>query len=165
MRSSISNSEIARELQRHGYTYIQFLSGYLFPSPIADINRDFTPGGPIDVEFLRNDSFTAAVRNTQSNWTSNVEIGHFYKQSFLSLYLETTLLRIAGAHLEELLMKDETAPYHIFAPARFLATIDEVESIVSMPEATLAIIHLMKPHGPTVFNQNARRIDRGNQAA
>ena len=24
-------------------TYIQFLSGYLFPSPIADINRDFTP--------------------------------------------------------------------------------------------------------------------------
>ena len=41
---------------------------------------------------------------------------------------------------------------------RFLATIDEVESIVSMPEATFAIIHLMKPHRPTVFHERGKLI-------
>ena len=160
LRSSISNSEIARELQRHGYTYIQFLSGYLFPSSIADINRDFTPGGPIDVDILQFESFfTAAVRNPETNWRK-VRFDHFYKQSFFLQYLDTTLLRIVGAKLEALLLKDEDVPYHVFAPARYLATIDEVESIVSMPEATFAIVHLMKPHRPTTFNENGDIIDK-----
>ena len=35
----------------------------------------------------------------------------------------------------------------------FLQTIENVRSIVSMPEATFTLIHLLKPHRPTVFNE------------
>ena len=42
LRMSIADSVVARHFKQLGYTYINLLSGYLFPSPIADINRDFT---------------------------------------------------------------------------------------------------------------------------
>ncbi len=47
LRLSIANSQVARLLKQRGYAYIQLLSGFLFPSPIADINRDVSPSGPI----------------------------------------------------------------------------------------------------------------------
>ena len=43
LRLSIAASTVARKLQRTGYTYVQFVSLVFSPSPIADINRDFTP--------------------------------------------------------------------------------------------------------------------------
>ena len=49
LRMQIAENEIARRLLERGYTYVQLLSGYLLPSPFADINRDFTPSGMIDI--------------------------------------------------------------------------------------------------------------------
>ena len=48
---SIANSEVSRMLQQLGYTYIQLISGWFAPSASADIVRDFTPGGSIELTF------------------------------------------------------------------------------------------------------------------
>ena len=61
--------------------------------------------------------------------------------------------------LEIVLRKDDLVMYGLFAPERFLATIDEIESVVSMPESTFTIIHLMNPHEPTVFNESGETLN------
>ena len=155
LRLAIADSLAARQLQQLGYTYVQMLSGYLIPSPIADINRDFSVQGPIDIFVDRNDLSRAILKSPVGRAQP---LGHFYKQSFLSLYLDTTMLGSLELDLEIVLRKDDLVMYGLFAPERFLATIDEIESVVSMPEATFTIIHLMKPHGPTVFDETGATI-------
>ena len=71
----------------------------------------------------------------------------------MSLYLDTTLLRIVYSRLKDLFFQGDSEPYSLFAPERFLDTIDEVKSIAPMPEATFTIIHLLKPHLPVVFDE------------
>ena len=90
--------------------------------------------------------------------TGPIEIGHFYKQSFLSIVLILHCCGLLALSWKSFSILKRRMPYHLFAPERFLATIDEVESIVSMPEATFAIIHLMKPHLPTVFDERGELI-------
>ena len=159
LRLSIADSRVARQLLQLGYSYVQFLSGYLIPSPIADINRDFTRGGAIDIGFRKNDFFVEILNETSEGVRDPNELGHFYKQSFISLYLDTTLLRIVRAQLEELIGEDNSAPLALFARQRFLDTITEMETLVRMPEATFAIIHLMKPHGPLTFNEQGEGVN------
>ena len=55
LRLSIADSVVARKLKELGYTYIQLLSGFLIPNPVADINRDFTRRGPVDIEVMQSD--------------------------------------------------------------------------------------------------------------
>ncbi len=159
LRLSIADSRVARQLLQLGYSYVQFLSGYLIPSPIADINRDFTRGGAIDIGFGQNDFSVEILNETSEGVRDPNELGHFYKQSFISLYLDTTLLRIVRAQLEELIGEDNSAPLALFARQRFLDTITEMETLVRMPEATFAIIHLMKPHGPLTFNEQGEGVN------
>ena len=163
LRLSIADSVVARKLKELGYTYIQLLSGYLIPSPIADINRDFTPGGPIDISVMQSDISPAILYNSPVDSDTTDDLQRFYKQSFISLYIDTTILRIVGTELTRLLYVDSSTPYGLSAPERFLETIENVESIVSMPEATFAMIHLMKPHEPTVFNERGELIGRIQQ--
>ena len=65
LRLSIADNAIVRQLQLWDYTIVQFLSGYLLPSPIADINRDFTAQGPINVEVDRDDLSAAIIEGIQ----------------------------------------------------------------------------------------------------
>ena len=157
LRLSIANNAVARQLQQWGYTFVQLMSGYLFPSPIADINRDFTALGPIDIEVEPEDLSKAITSESQGTRRNFEDFGQFYKQSFVSLYVDTTLLRIVASDIEALVPRDESGPYGLFAQDRFLDTIDEIESIVAMKEATFTIVHLMKPHGPTSFDANGER--------
>ncbi len=159
LRLLIADSAVARLLLHHGYTYVQILSGYLIPSPIADINRDFTPSGAIDIDIgddmlpivkLRGQQHPKNMRSTDHR--------HFYKRSFISLYIDTTLFRIIEPELTTLFWRDESAPYDLFAPERFLATIDEVATIASMPEATFSIVHFLKPHRPVVFDGHGNAL-------
>ena len=160
LRISIADNAVARLLQELGYTYIQFLSGYLLPSPIADINREFTPQGSLEITIGRDMLPISKLENRQLPERRVVnDLSHFYKRSFLSLYVDTTYFRILASQLKKLNYRDESAPYDLFAPERFLATIDEVKSIASMPEATFAIVHLLKPHGPVVFNDKGEIRD------
>ena len=156
-RSSISDSKVAQTLQQLGYTYVQLLSGYLVPSLIADISRDFTPAGTVDIEHLPNALYTRTLENA-NGINHRLGFSSFYKRPFLPLYLDTTLLRAFGNELIRFLGQDVTAPYDMFAPERFLATIDELESIVAMPEATFTVVHLLKPHRPTVFDEHGKLI-------
>ena len=64
LRLSIADSKVARHLLQLGYSYVQFMSGYLIPSPIADINRDFTRDGAIDIGFGQNDFFVEILNET-----------------------------------------------------------------------------------------------------
>ena len=64
LRMAISDSEVARFLKQQGYTYVQFMTGYLFPSAIADINRDFYTQSPIEVSVER-DELTASLLDTR----------------------------------------------------------------------------------------------------
>lgn len=157
LRLLIANSEVARQLKQLGYTYIQLQSGYLFPSPVADINRDFAPSGPIEIGFDPADISTKVFAKPTTGWEFS-KISHSYKQSFVALYLDTTILRVFANHLNKLLFRDEYTPYGVFAPARFLDTVDDIANIVAMPEATFAVIHLIKPHGPVSFNEHGDTI-------
>ena len=153
LRAEIAFSEVAQALQSLGYTYIQFLSGYLFPSPIADINRDFTPAGPVDVRVNSQGYFFTLVSNEMEvRQITNLELEQFVQQSFISLYVDTTLLRALKPQLGQQLSNDQDQIYPLLSPERFLDTVDEVAATASMPEATFAIVHLMKPHAPVVFD-------------
>ena len=70
------------------------------------------------------------------------------------MYLETTLLRIVSSRLYALILQDDSEPYGVFTPERFLATVNEVEAIARMPAATFAVIHVLKPHLPIVFDED-----------
>lgn len=160
LRISIADNAVARQFQELGYTYIQFLSGYLLPSPIADINREFTPQGTAEITIGQDTLPISKLENQQPPVRRRFnDISHFYKQSFLSLYVDTTYFRILASQLKKLNYRDKSAPYDLFAPERFLATIDEVKSIASMPEATFALVHLLKPHGPVQFNDKGEIRD------
>ena len=155
LRIAMADSAVACLLLDYGYTYVQILSGYLIPSPIADINRDFTPRGTIDVDIGDDMLPTVKLRGQQpAKDRQSTDIRHFYKRSFISFYLDATYLRIVEPELTTLFWRDESAPYDLFAPERFLATIDEVAAIAAMPEASFTIVHLLKPHGPVVFDRH-----------
>lgn len=139
IRLAVNDSAVARELLRRGYTYVQLLSGSIGPSPIADINRDFTSQGPFDIphadiSFLSEELLSA-------------------KQSFPPLYIDTTLLRAIRSQLAKLLPESDVKQLSDWVPERFLYNLAELESIAQMPEATFTIAHLMKPHNPVTFNR------------
>ena len=158
LRLSIAYSEVARYLSQLGYTYVQLLSGYLFPSALADINRDFTPSGPVDVKVDERAMATFLSDATQNPQT-RVDLRQFYHQSLAPLYFETTLLKPFANRLYNLWQRDQFLPYSTFAPERFLDTIAELESIAEMPEATFTLVHLLKPHDPVVFDKRGNIID------
>lgn len=153
----IADSQVALRLQQLGYTYVQFLSGFLIPSDIADVVRDFTPAGAVDIELLPNRSF-ALESEAGGALQPIADDSFFYKKSFISLYLETTLLKVIGSSLRSALVNDSTAPYESYAPERFLDALDELDSIVAMPEATFTFVHLLKPHFPTTFDERGNII-------
>ena len=157
LRQLIANSEVARYFLRLGYTYVQLLSGYLLPSTIADINRDFTPSGPIDLKVDEN-AMAASLSSTAQNPRARNDLRRFYHQSLVRLYFETTLLTPIAAQLYNLVQRDPSVSYDQYAPERFLNTIAELESIAKMPEATFTLVHLLKPHYPTVFDRHGNLI-------
>ncbi len=158
LRYAISTNEVARFLRLQGYTYIQLLSGHLFPSPLADINRDFTPGGPVDVS-IEESELDAALWDTAIPAKTATNPRRFYQQSFLTLYIETTLLKVLANQGQLQLHGNQSGFYAATSPHRFLDTVEGIDSIVAMPEATFAIIHLMKPHRPVTFDAYGNIIE------
>ena len=157
LRLETANSEVARYLTQLGYTYVQFLSGFLVPSSIADISRDFTIHGPIDIEADISALSGGLFNGGLPKIAALRLVENTYKRSFLNLYIDTTLLRLARSQLAKLRQTaSTTTPYHMEAPERFLATTDEIQNISAMPEATFTLVHLIKPHGPVVFNENGQ---------
>ena len=163
LRLSITDNRVARQLQQIGYTYVQLLSGFWMPSPNADIIRDFTPDGTIEIEVSQSDYSTAIDTGLPKKWRTIPILENYYKQPFLPLYLETTLLRIVSTRLDGLFFQDGSKPYKLFSPERFLDTIDEVGSIARMPETTFTIVHLTKPHFPVVFDENGNIVEENWQ--
>ena len=159
LRLSIATSNVARQLQRLGYTYVQFASGVFSPSPIADINRDFTPSGSIDIRREDTNLGQQALNGLRRSGIPVWEVDFFFRRPFMSTYINTTAFRIIRSQLEQLRWGPELPPYDASAPERFLASIDEVESIVAMPEATFTIVHLLKPHYPVSFNESGEIIE------
>lgn len=158
LRLLVTDNDVARQLQQIGYTYIQLLSGFWIPNPNADIIRDFTPSGMIEIDVTQNDFSTAMVSGLPKKWKTIPELSQYYKQSFWPLYLNTTILRILHSQLGEVLYRNDSTPYSLFDPSRFLDTVDEVESIAQLPEATFTVIHLLKPHLPVVFDEQGRTL-------
>lgn len=151
LRLAISHSEVARYLLQLGYTNVNLLSGHLFPSPIADINRDFSADGPVEVSIGYGDLKVAFGETAQSKGTET-NLRYFHQRSFLTLFIETTLLEMFDNHWLSLFQIDSRRPYDRYSPHRFLDTIDEVNLIAAMPEATFTLIHLLKPHRPVTFD-------------
>lgn len=158
LRNLIADSEVARYLLQHGYTFVQLLSGHTIPSSIADINRDFTPSGPVDVSIDENDLAMVFGETTQ-NRQDVTAIRRFYQQSPAHLYFWTTLLKPIANPLYRLLQLDMTISYHRYAPERFLDTLEEISSVAAMPEATFTLVHLLKPHQPAVFDRHGNTIN------
>lgn len=162
LRRLVVDGDVARRLQGLGYTYIQLLGGYFIPSTIADINRDFTPAGAVDIEVLPNDAF--GITSAAAGETYQVgDKSFFYKRSFVSLYLETTPLKPIGDAMQSAFVNDSAMPYDLNAPERFLDMLDELDSIVAMPEATFTFVHLLKPHFPVTFDEQGNIISPINR--
>lgn len=157
LRVLIADSQVAKSLTQLGYAYIQFLSGFLVPSPIASINRDFTPAGSTDIDALQLVPHGPALERAVE--VDAHSISAFYKRSFAALYLDTTLLKIIGQKLHSALFSDPSAPYAVKAPERFLDILEELNSIIAMPEATFTLVHLYKPHIPTTFDEQGNLIE------
>ena len=160
LQLSIGNSKVAHELLQLGYTYVQFVSGYVLPSPIADINRDFVPGGPINFQIEDTALSTTVIQRRQADQIRAARDRLTFRQPFTPLYIDTTLLRIVRSQLEKLRLSEKLVRYHSLDAQRFLDTIDEIETIAAMPEATFTIIHLMQPHEPVNFNENGDIIEQ-----
>ncbi|MCY3860336.1 MAG: hypothetical protein OXG25_15670 [Gammaproteobacteria bacterium] len=158
LRVEAANSKVARFLSDMGYTYIQLLSGSFLPSPMADIIRDFTPQGTIEIEVDITTISEGILTGDVPNIAEPARIERSYKRSFYEAYMNTTLLRLARSRLGKLLQNALSLPHHTSAPERFLETIDEVVKISAMPEATFTIVHLLKPHRPVVFNEDGEPI-------
>lgn len=159
LRLSIADSQVARQLQQFGYTYVQFVSGFVHASHIADINRDFGPRGPIDIEISGAVVSAEALNSRHAGHTRVGTVDYPFKQPFTPLYIDTTALRVIRSQLEKLRLASALRPFIRRAPERFLATIDEIESIVAMPEATFTFVHLYKPHTPVDFDANGEIIE------
>ena len=158
----IADNEVARTLQRLGYTYVQLLNGFFVPSPTADYIRDFTPEGAVDVLILPATPFEAASESAGRRRPIG-DISYYYKRSFLTLYVDTTLCKVFADELRALLASDTKATYDFVAPERFLDTLDELDSIAAMPEATFTVVHLIKPHIPTTFDEQGNIISPINR--
>ena len=126
------------------------------PSPLADVNRDFTSRGPVDVIVSEHDVTEAVYRGDSHATFHYAAIDRSYKEPFIPLYADTTLLRLAWSQLEESFKGKDGDPLPRLSPERFLATTEEVANIKTMPEATFAFIHFLKPHLPTVFDEDGR---------
>lgn len=143
LRTLIADNLVAQELIEKGYTYVYLLSGYLLPSQIADINWDFTPGGIVTPEDI-----IGGPRDTIA-----------YKQSFLGFLAEESLLyKWAPAIQEQLQLNAE--PYLWSNPQRFSATLEALEEIAKMPEATFTFAHLMEPHIPVQRDRDGNLLER-----
>ena len=153
LRLEIANSAVARQLVQQGYTYVQFMSGILVPSPLADINRDFTPRGPVDVIVSKHELTGAVNLGNTHDAANGTQIDLFYKRPFIPLYIDTTIFRLARSQLGRLFQRIDGRSLHFKDPRRFLAATEAVTPITSLSEATFTIVHLLKPHLPTVFNE------------
>ena len=157
LRVLIADNRVAKSLTQLGYTYVQFLSGYLVPSPVAGVNRDFTPAGSMTIDDSLLVTYGSGLERAVH--ADSHSISAFYKRSFVPLYLDTTLLKFTGNKLQSILNLDATAPYDMYSTERFLVTLDELDSVIAMRDATFTLVHLFKPHIPTTFDEQGRTID------
>ncbi|MBN1312967.1 MAG: hypothetical protein JXB30_16265 [Anaerolineae bacterium] len=144
LRSLIANNEVADELKPLGYSYIYIMSGFLVPSAMADVNVAFYPDG---AEYFSGDEFNAGEGGANISWT--------YKQPFWPFFLKTTMLRSVASHFDT---QKSGEPYPIFAPEVFHATLDELERISEMEEATFTLAHIVKPHWPIQFDREGNLL-------
>ena len=52
------------------------------------------------------------------------------------------MLEFVAIRWPHLFLIDSRRPYDVFSPHRFLDTIDEINTVVAMPEATFTFVHL-----------------------
>jgi hypothetical protein len=149
LRMQIADYAVARRLMESGYSYVYMLSGFLLPSSIADVNVDFGPHGVMEYRFR-----DVASSDLEFDH-ADINSGAFYKGSFLRVLADTTLLRLWSDQLTPLLLADR--PYLWDDTRRFFASLDHLETIVDMPEATFAFVHLFEPHGPVQLNRDGTK--------
>lgn len=153
LRALIADSAVARRLVERGYTYLFVMSGYLLPSSIADLNIDFTPAG------TREYDFRSAVQGLGERELRALAEGQFSRRSFYRFMVDTSMLRLASRWLRPLIARDDQ-PYAWSDTERFFATLERVEAIPAMPEATFSFIHLVEPHGPVQLARNGSPLPR-----
>ncbi len=161
LQLSTANNAVARRLKLLGYSYAQLLSGYMYISPNADIVLDYTPAGPIDISIANGELPTQDLADhdlTKGAAPKNLHI----RQPFVQLYLDSTVLRIVRSQLDKLSTQASSTPYKRKSAERFLATIDSIDTIVKMPEATFTIMHLLEPYSSVTFNANGDIIPLNN---
>ena len=147
LRLKVNDSAVARELLRRGYTYVQLRTGSIGPSPIADINKRFTKQGFIDSSHADFELSLSSLLDP--------------KESFATLYIDTTLLRAVRSQmtkLAKLLPQADIEEPGYWDSVRFLDSLAELEKIAQMPQATFTIAHLEKPHWPVTFNREGEII-------
>ncbi len=170
LRLEIANNLVARQLIQFGYKYIQILSGFWVPSSLADVNRDFTSRGPVNVIVSEQDVTEAVYRGDNNEVFQYAGLELSYKEPFIPNYMDTTMLRLVWSRLDKIL-KDNFGSLLAghkgglisrWNPERFLSAADEAANIASLPEATFTLVHFIKPHLPTTFDENGNFLEQNH---
>ena len=163
MQIEIASNLVTRLLLEQGYTYLQLMSGFLLPSPLADENIEFGANGAITVNLDEGQLSPQRALWGHENEPQALDLlkvdDENLQMPFAPFYFETTLLRIAQPLLEDLRVSSGSTPLGLYSPRRFLGTLEELERITRRPEATFTIAHLMKPHGPLTFDANGNSVE------
>ena len=131
---------IGSALKAFGYLYVHLNSGFWFTNnmPGADQAIDFYPEGPVVLEPRANSGVSRLLSRRE---TSRQFIREFLRQ--------TTMLAPILPPLP-VTSKDN---FDWRAPQRTLATFAYLEAVPRMPKPTFTVAHILKPHGPYVFDQ------------
>lgn len=145
LRTGIADSFVSQDLQRRGYTYIFMLSGYDVPSSTADMNVDFHRSGVV--------YYTGTNEETTGTYDPTLfSQVRFIPVLFSRMGLRPSIQKIDGTRE----IPDD--PYDFREPLRALATWDEAEKIADYPQATFAVIHIIKPHEPVIFDREGHIV-------
>ncbi len=147
LRALIADSKVARIMIEEGYTYLHMLSGCQLPSSIADTSLDFFADG------VREFDFRSAVSNFGG--IEAIAGGFFFKEPFHQLLLSTTVLSPVSHRFEP---EDGDWPLRWSDTRRFFDTLESLEAVPDMPQATFAFVHLLEPHAPVQFDRHGNKL-------
>ena len=148
-RSLMADSVVAQQFQDLGYSYIHIMSGFTVDSSIADINIDIYPDG---AHYFSSRDGERSVCSLTVTCSQKSFVPFFLSTTALLPVIETPLVANWLATYQTTADWSESQPLEWSHPNRALAIWDETEKIAAIPEATFTFSHIIKPHGPVIFD-------------
>ena len=159
LRVLVANNQVAEQLIEKGYTYLNFMSGYIYSSTLADVNYDVTPSGIKEYRLNTIDpALSADQQEARKEEWFNGHIRDFSLGSFYLTFANTTpLIHIKNA-LGYLYNKSRERPLWWGDSRRLDQLMAELKTVAKKPEATFTVAHFLEPHGPVQYKRDGSKL-------